>query len=383
MASVVTLPSLICVSHSLFISLYLHCAIVNRKFSVRLLQLGAKEFVPLGLGDDQAGYGYNSALYPWLAGFWHACETAGMIQPHAPTSQVEGEESPAGASAGISVDGYYRVRLLGGVGLGLSVEAAPAGEAVSPVDPARLQTLLCEAHCAAGIVSAEVASSARATGSEWAQDVRLLELLLPTPTGDGSPPLSFLGGDVAKLYPANSDKVVERLLSRISAAALVPLIGPDSLPLTMEAAAALLLHIEAAEDCPVRKTRLLGLANRDRWGSGGAGAGSESIQCSLLELLRHLLDIQGVPKPSFFQVCATYATEPVEREKLLEMGSAEGTDLYYDYCIQEHRNFVEVLEEFPSVSLDLSRLCAIVPLLLPREFSVASSVAATKNNVSF
>jgi sulfite reductase alpha subunit-like flavoprotein len=344
------------------VSLCFFC--VFRKFSIRMLQLGAKEFVPLGLGDDQAGFGYNTALYPWLASFWRACEVA-KLTPEPATGQ-NSENTSTGA--GMSVDGHYKVRL---------VEAAPGAESAAVATThARRESMLKAVHCCADIVSATVACAERTTHPDWSQDVRVLELLLPEVAG--VLPVTFLGGDVACLYPENSDAFMLRLLARL-APALATLTGAASstpAPLSLEDAGRVALHIEATEQCPVRKTRLLGLAHRP--GSDN----SSTLQCSLLELLKFVLDIQGVPKPSFFEVCAHYAADLVEQEKLLEMASAEGTDLYYDYCVQERRNFVEVLEEFRSVAIDLPRLCAIVPLLKPREFSLASSTPATKNNVS-
>lgn len=373
-----------------------------RKFFVRMLQLGATAVVPLGLGDDQAGYGYNSALYPWLTGFWTACQDAGMMPVLLPgASDNDRDKAIDGVGdGGMTVHGHYIVRLL---------ETAPATitsttsttstttthkldvEAEAKNKTCRLEELLRAAHSNVDIVTGTVKSAVRATAPQWEQDVRLLQLLLPESADTDSPPITFLGGDIAKIYPANSDAFIARFLARFAPtlSTLTGLnAGTDGLSLSV--AGEVMLYIEASAQCPVRKTRLLGLTNHSTVGftfssstatEVSSPARHRNLQCSLLELLRYVLDIQGVPKPSFFEMCACYATDPVEREKLLEMASANGTDLYYDYCIQERRNFVEVLEEFPSVALDLPCICAIIPLLKPREFSVASSSVATKNNV--
>ena len=46
--------------------------VAAKKLYRRLLQLGAAELCPLGLGDDRAALGYEGALGPWLTRLWAA-----------------------------------------------------------------------------------------------------------------------------------------------------------------------------------------------------------------------------------------------------------------------------------------------------------------------
>jgi len=80
-----------------------------------------------------------------------------------------------------------------------------------------------------------------------------------------------------------------------------------------------------------------------------------------------------MPRKSFFAGIAHFASKEEEREKLVELASAGGASLYYEYCQRERRTYVEVLEEFPSVRVPLHRLLELIPLLQPRHYSVASS----------
>jgi sulfite reductase alpha subunit-like flavoprotein len=80
-----------------------------------------------------------------------------------------------------------------------------------------------------------------------------------------------------------------------------------------------------------------------------------------------------MPQRSFFEGLAAHATNDDEKEKLLEIASAAGTDLYYDYCIKEKRNYVEVMEDFKSARPPLDRLLELLPLIQPRHYSIANS----------
>jgi sulfite reductase alpha subunit-like flavoprotein len=96
----------------------------------------------------------------------------------------------------------------------------------------------------------------------------------------------------------------------------------------------------------------------------------------LRTLLHRCLDLSGAPPRTLFEGAAAYASDPDERDKLLEMSSAEGADLYFDFVLRARRGWVEVLEDFRSVALPLPALLALCPLLKPRQFSIASSAAA-------
>eukprot|EP00947_MAST-08B_sp_MAST-8B-sp1_P004185 g4185.t1 len=55
------------------------------------------------------------------------------------------------------------------------------------------------------------------------------------------------------------------------------------------------------------------------------------------------LDVLGKPKRHFLEVLSLFAEDDEQREKLLELSSAEGADLYHDYVYRERRSYVEVL----------------------------------------
>jgi sulfite reductase alpha subunit-like flavoprotein len=57
------------------------------------------------------------------------------------------------------------------------------------------------------------------------------------------------------------------------------------------------------------------------------------------------------------------------------LASAQGSDLYFDYCVRERKNYVEVLQEFRSCRPPLSVLLEVLPVIGPRKYSIASSPA--------
>ena len=56
------------------------------------------------------------------------------------------------------------------------------------------------------------------------------------------------------------------------------------------------------------------------------------------------LDILGTPRRVFYEQLSFFAADEEERERLLEMSTSAGTDLYHNYSWREHRTYVEVLE---------------------------------------
>jgi sulfite reductase alpha subunit-like flavoprotein len=152
-----------------------------------------------------------------------------------------------------------------------------------------------------------------------------------------------VAGDVATVYPINDAGLVTRMLSILRAND--EYLDADSV-----------LSIKCLPGFVKRKSRL------------------KQVDCIRLgRLFSSFIDIAGLPQRGFFEGLAQYATNDEEKEKLVEISSAEGTDLYYDYCIKEKRNYVEVLEDFRSVRPPLSRLLELLPVLQPRHYSIANS----------
>jgi sulfite reductase alpha subunit-like flavoprotein len=79
-----------------------------------------------------------------------------------------------------------------------------------------------------------------------------------------------------------------------------------------------------------------------------------------------------------------WATDGEEKDKLKELASAEGTDLYFDYCVREKRNYVDILEDFRSChgNISIGQLIDAIPVLKPRAYSIASAPSEEINRIS-
>ncbi|KDO28247.1 hypothetical protein SPRG_22186 [Saprolegnia parasitica CBS 223.65] len=170
-----------------------------------------------------------------------------------------------------------------------------------------------------------------------ATDVRHLVLDM------SSAPVAYAPGDIALLYPENTDAAaIDRFLHRLGLLGLV------------------------------RGTQLV-ISRVD-----GAPANLPS-PVSVDDLMRKYLDIFGTPRRSFFERLSLFASDPDEREKLVELASPGGADLLSDYCTREKRTYV--FEDFASVAVPLEYLVECIPRLQPRSYSIASASATHPSTI--
>lgn len=311
-----------------------------RRLWRRLKQLGASELIPLGLGDDQAKHGYLAALNPWVERLTAAVGAGG----DALSVSLKGEEYQVEAAAAAPLTRATTTTTHTATVFSSSTELLNRSPPFAP-----------PAHCkllpGSPPIMARVVSNTRMTAPMWPQDVRHLVLsLLDSPRlAENSTVWPLVeAGDVATVHPRNPGDVTERAIALIISSS-------EQSGWTGET----LLHI--------RKGSLHHLNDAGRQNRIQA-----PLDCTLRELCELHLDLCGVPRRSFFDGLARFATNAEEQEKLLELASAEGTDLYYDYCVREKRGYFEVLEEFRSARPPLCRLLELVPPLQPRHYSIAS-----------
>jgi sulfite reductase alpha subunit-like flavoprotein len=371
-----------------------------RKLAARLRQLGSVELLSLGLGDDQAPLGYIGALGPWThsllealganSGNGHNIELDDTCEDQYTVTIVQSpvdtccDERPAVRAA---VDEYttlfndstaHRPHLID-----TCVKSLASSNNSGFVTGAKCGTGAFKSpdntRCALPhAIVARVVRNARMTATEWPQEVRdicldfscSLDWLRTQAVKDGRTPRwpLFRAGDVACIHPKNPRSVVDRMLR------LIPCLGSDEASGTaylpeISLPADSFLSIKRKRD--QKASSRTELQRRNRIGD---------FSCTALQLLTWHLDLCGMPRRSFFAGIAKFATKEEEREKLLELASAEGTSLYYEYCQRERRTYVEVLEEFPSVRVPLHHLLEVIPVLQARHYSIASSGYNERNS---
>ncbi|XP_036383266.1 NADPH-dependent diflavin oxidoreductase 1 [Megalops cyprinoides] len=186
---------------------------------------------------------------------------------------------------------------------------------------------------------ARMVSNQRVTHASHFQDVRLIEFDI---TGSN---IEFSAGDVVMMRPRNSSEDVEQLCQLLR-------LDPER-QFTLSPA--------EGETVPARLPQ----------------------PCTVRRLLESFLDIASVPRRSFFELLAGFATNELEREKLLEFSSAAGQEELYSYCNRQRRTALEVLTDFPHTTADLTAdyLLDLFPEIQPRSFSIASSLLAHPNRI--
>ncbi|XP_050305008.1 NADPH-dependent diflavin oxidoreductase 1 isoform X2 [Anthonomus grandis grandis] len=99
------------------------------------------------------------------------------------------------------------------------------------------------------------------------------------------------------------------------------------------------------------------------------------------QLCEEYFDLFSIPRRHVFQILSQITDSELEREKCLELASAEGKEDMYNYTNRPKRNIVEVLADFRNATKNLTPdvLFEILPPIKPREFSIASSYKKNKD----
>ncbi|XP_041098613.1 NADPH-dependent diflavin oxidoreductase 1 isoform X2 [Polyodon spathula] len=230
---------------------------------------------------------------------------------------------PAGVSVlseDVLLPSRYELHFLDDVTNGLSQEP-PARDTPLSAPPSQLHPFL-----------VRMVSNRRVTHASHFQDVRLIDFDV---TGSQ---IQFSAGDVVMIQPQNSPEDVDQFCQ--------------------------LLHLDP--------DRFFTLTPRDN-----APVPARLPQpCSVRFLLERFLDISSVPKRSFFELLGAFATNELEREKLVELSSMQGQEELHSYCTRPRRTALEVLSDFPhtTAALSVEYLLDLFPEIKPRSFSIASSL---------
>nr|VWO96020.1 Beta-lactamase (EC [Ganoderma boninense] len=187
--------------------------------------------------------------------------------------------------------------------------------------------------------TATVVVNRRLTAEDWYQDVRHFEFELPED-------VEYDPGDVAVIHPEAMPQDVEAFLSCIGYA--------DTADDPIEIRHAL-LDQHLPDHIPTITT--------------------------MREIFTRYVDINAVPRRSFFALLKHFAQDDMEREKLEEFLTEEGADDLYEYCQKPHRRIHEVLSEFRSVHIPRAYVFDLFPPLRPRQFSIASSARADPRRI--
>uniref|UniRef100_A0A665U1H1 NADPH-dependent diflavin oxidoreductase 1 n=1 Tax=Echeneis naucrates TaxID=173247 RepID=A0A665U1H1_ECHNA len=288
---------------------------VAKKLHKRLLQLGANVLLPVGLADDQHDLGSDAVIDPWLTSFWEKVFT--LYPCLADVTPLREDELSWLVSRG-SLPPTYNFHFLD------DLKEEPDDRLMVSKE----QTIASQSHP----FPARLVSNRRATERSHFQDVRHIEFDI---SGSG---IKFGAGDVVMIRPCNAPEDIQELCQ--------------------------LLRLDPEVRFTLRATDTAAVPAR------------LPQPCTVQHLIESYLDIAAVPRRSFFELLSTFATNELEREKLLEFSSAAGQNELHSYCNRPRRTALEVLADFPNTTaqIKVDYLLDLFPEIQPRSFSIASSL---------
>ena len=90
------------------------------------------------------------------------------------------------------------------------------------------------------------------------------------------------------------------------------------------------------------------------------------------QLLTSHLDLNAIPRRSFFSIISHFTEDEFQKERLQEFAKPDYTDELFDYTTRPRRSTLEVLQEFDTVKIPWEWVTNFLPALRGRQFSIAS-----------
>lgn len=288
--------------------------VAGRKLHKRLQQLGARALLDPCEADEQGEEGTEGAVLEWLPRYLQAVldkfPLSNGLLPISKTQKL------ASLWTVCKVDGDLTN--------GNHVQEKPkVNAATTYTSPEPHLSLVLEAN-------------ERVTPKTHWQDVRLLKFRADAP-------IRYLPGDALAIRPENAAEDVQQLL--------------EILGWTQNADVPLRLRFNRSD----KKSDELPDPVFSRLKS-----------FTLRGLLTQVLDINAIPRRSFFSKIAYYTDDETQKERALEFTDPQYLDEYFDYATRPRRSIVEVLQEFNTVKIPWQEVIDIFPIMRPRQFSIAS-----------
>ncbi|KAK5077589.1 NAPDH-dependent diflavin reductase [Lithohypha guttulata] len=287
-----------------------------RKLHKRLQQLGAEPLVDLCEADEQGEEGTEGAFLAWLPLFQEQVLARFPFQ-NGQAPIPSGQKLPSRwnlteALQTSTVNGSFSKN-----------GAGSATAVISNTSPEASFSVVLE-------------QNERITSRKHWQDVRLLKLR-------AAHPIHYMPGDALAIRPQNGPEDVEQLID--------------------------LLGWHYAADIQIKL--------QDNTTSPGADQIFDSALAgkkifTLRELLTEYLDINAIPRRSFFAKISHFTNDEMQKERALEFTDPQYLDEYFDYATRPRRSILEVLQEFHTVKIPWQEAINIFPIMRPRQFSVAS-----------
>ncbi|KIX97966.1 uncharacterized protein Z520_06044 [Fonsecaea multimorphosa CBS 102226] len=295
-----------------------------RKLDKRLRQLGASPIVEPCEADEQGDEGTDGAFLTWLLLFRETILKTFPLADH---------QSPIPND--ILLPSKWRLEKIYEP-FNTSV-TSPIANGIQPPSSAAGQNT---SSTSSNSFSVSLECNQRVTPPDHWQDVRFMSLKASTK-------IDYMPGDAVAISPRNMPVDVESLIKRMS--------------------------WQDIADVPIR----LVSTRQPSWATTcSTNPATNTIfsraDLTLRALLTEYLDINAIPRRSFFGCIANYTSNSMHKERLLEFTDPQYLDEYYDYATRPRRSILEILQEFDSVHLPWEEVINIFPPIRPRQFSIAS-----------
>uniref|UniRef100_A0A8P4GDB1 Methionine synthase reductase n=1 Tax=Dicentrarchus labrax TaxID=13489 RepID=A0A8P4GDB1_DICLA len=294
----------------------------------RLQELGAKQFYATGYADD--GVGLEVVVDPWLDGLWKAIKGALSKMASDRTGYLKGEagDSPQETPDSSIPDVQLNLLSIAERQNCESVRASSHGDASVSTSAPETKTK---------DTGVSISRAVQLTRGDSVKMALLLELDISVSLNFSKPP-----GDSFDVFCPNRGTEVEDMLRRLG------------------------LHEQ-------RNHRVHISLRKDNKKRGAQVPPYIPQNISLLYLLTWCLEIRHVPKKAFLRALVEHTGDAVQRRRLQELCSKQGTADYNLYVRDPSLSVLELLSAFPSCMPPLSLLIEHLPKLQPRPYSAASS----------
>ncbi|KAI3977589.1 hypothetical protein MKX01_000502 [Papaver californicum] len=304
-----------------------------KKLDKRLTDLGAKQIIGRGLGDDQHPSGYEGAFDPWLASLWSALH---QINPIILPRGI-GFTDPATTMLDhpkfqIIYHEHDKIESLYSYNSERQIMRARS------MSPGKLFHNEYRPPCFLQMIKNQ-----QLTNVGSGKDVRHFEFEAVSST------IKYQAGDVLEILPGQDPVAVDAFIHRCN-------LNPEMF---------ITVQTVDSED-----------------GALDSAINSQSGPVKLKTFVELTMDVASAsPRRYFFEVMSFFATAEHEKERLQYFASTEGRDDLYRYNQKERRTVLEVLDDFPSVQMPFEWLVQLVPPLKTRAFSISSSPLAHADQV--
>ena len=336
----------------------------HRKLYNRLKQLGAEEFFARGEADEQHPDGMDGTWVPWMTGLHKALHeqyplplgdepipddvylppdwALDFVSDQATTNDISSHTVTDGTHNGTHSNNAETRNNNTTPAVVLADHGRTVALETTNSRPSHSSTN--ESIASSGHFTARLSNTQRVTPDEHWQDVRLFEFT--------TPPIAYEPGDVLTIFPHNTTTDVDKLITLMgwkehadNTIHFVPS-SPNTIPASPEP---IVPQITGHSELTLRK------------------------------LISQHLDLNAIPRRSFFSSLAHFTTDEFQHERLTEFAKAEYIDEFFDYATRPRRSIIEVLDEFDTVKLPWRWIADILPAIRGRQFSIASGGVLKRN----